>query len=98
MIVVTVLARDEADVIDAQVAFHLNAGADFVIATDNSSRDGTTEILERYTREDRPTSAFASCARAAAGATASRPSTRSIRRITRAPRPAPRRGGRSPPR
>ena len=47
-LVVTVLARDEADVIDSQVAFHLNAGADFVIATDNSSRDGTTEILERY--------------------------------------------------
>jgi hypothetical protein len=51
MIVVTVLARDEADVIDAQVSFHLNAGADFVIATDNNSRDGTTEILERYSRE-----------------------------------------------
>jgi hypothetical protein len=50
-IVVTVLARDEADVIDAQVAFHLNAGADFVIATDNNSRDGTTEILEAYARE-----------------------------------------------
>jgi glycosyl transferase family 2 len=47
-LVVTVLARDEADVIDAQLAFHLNAGADFVIATDNNSRDGTTEILERY--------------------------------------------------
>jgi hypothetical protein len=50
-LVITVLARDEADVIDAQVAFHLNAGADFVIATDNNSKDGTTEILEAYARD-----------------------------------------------
>jgi glycosyl transferase family 2 len=50
-LVVTILARDEADVIDAQVAFHLAAGADFVIATDNNSRDGTTEILESYERD-----------------------------------------------
>jgi hypothetical protein len=50
-VVVTVLARDEADIIDDQVAFHLNAGADFVIATDNNSRDGTMEILERYARD-----------------------------------------------
>src|SRR5207244_6315728 len=40
-----------ADVIDAQVAFHLNAGVDYVIATDNNSRDGTTEILEAYARD-----------------------------------------------
>jgi hypothetical protein len=50
-LVVTVLARDEADLIDAQIAFHLNAGADFVIATDNNSRDETTAILEAYARE-----------------------------------------------
>lgn len=47
-LVLTLLARDDADVIDASVAFHLNAGADFVIATDHRSTDGTTDILERY--------------------------------------------------
>jgi glycosyl transferase family 2 len=50
-LVVTLRARDEADVVDAQIAFHLNAGVDFVVATDHRSEDGTTEILERYARE-----------------------------------------------
>jgi len=45
--------RDEADIVDEQIAFHLDAGVDFVIATDNRSQDGTTEILERYAREGR---------------------------------------------
>ena len=50
-LVMTLRARDEADVVDSQIAFHLNAGVDFVIATDHRSGDGTTEILERYAGE-----------------------------------------------
>jgi hypothetical protein len=50
-LVMTLLARDEADIVEAWLSFHLNAGADLVVATDNRSTDGTTEILERYARE-----------------------------------------------
>jgi Glycosyl transferase family 2 len=50
-LVMTVLARDEADVLDAHIDFHLNAGVDFVIATDNLSQDRTAEILESYARK-----------------------------------------------
>jgi glycosyl transferase family 2 len=50
-LVMTLLARDEADIVESWLAFHLNAGADFVIATDNRSEDGTTDVLERYARE-----------------------------------------------
>ena len=44
------LVRDEADIADAQIAYHLHAGVDFVIATDNRLRGRTTEILERHAR------------------------------------------------
>jgi hypothetical protein len=52
-LVMTLLARNEADVVDAWLSYHLHAGADFVVATDHRSTDGTTEILERYARAGR---------------------------------------------
>ena len=50
-LVLTLRARDEADVVDSQIAFHLNVGVDFVVATDHRSKDGTREILESYERD-----------------------------------------------
>jgi Glycosyl transferase family 2 len=47
-VVMTLLLRDEADIVDSMLSFHLNAGVDFVIAMDNGSADGTTDILESY--------------------------------------------------
>jgi Glycosyl transferase family 2 len=47
-IVMTLLARNEADIVDTQIGFHLAAGVDFIVATDHQSSDGTAEILERY--------------------------------------------------
>ena len=53
-LVQTLVVRDEADIVDDQIAYHLNAGVDFVIASDHESPDGTTEILESYARDGVP--------------------------------------------
>jgi hypothetical protein len=52
-VVLTLLARDERDVVEQHLAFHLAAGVDLVIVTDHASSDGTEEVLARYEREGR---------------------------------------------
>jgi glycosyltransferase involved in cell wall biosynthesis len=52
-LVMTLLVRNEADIIKAHLAYHLRAGVDFVIAADNGSSDGTSEILERHAEAGR---------------------------------------------
>jgi precorrin-6B methylase 2 len=52
-IVMTLLVRDEVDVVEAMLNGHFALGVDFVIATDNRSIDGTTAVLERYQRQGR---------------------------------------------
>jgi len=49
-IVMTLMVRDEIDIIERQLDFHLAAGVDFFVVTDHESADGTSEILERYAR------------------------------------------------
>ncbi len=52
-LVQTLVVRDEIDVVEAQLDYHLSAGVDFVLATDHESRAGTAEVLERYERSSR---------------------------------------------
>jgi hypothetical protein len=49
-LVMTLLVRDEEDVLAANLDYHLAQGVDFVIATDNLSTDRTPAILRDYER------------------------------------------------
>ncbi|WP_235928936.1 glycosyltransferase family 2 protein [Marisediminicola senii] len=52
-LVMTMMVRDEADVISAWLDHHLAQGVDMFVITDNASVDGTTEILEEYASRGR---------------------------------------------
>ena len=52
-IVMTLVVRDDVDVIDACLAYHFRRGVDLVIATDHRSADGTTDVLRRHERDGR---------------------------------------------
>jgi hypothetical protein len=52
-LVLTLRTRDQEDLAGANVAFHLAAGVDFVIANDHRSADGTREVLRRFERAGR---------------------------------------------
>lgn len=47
-LIVTLLVRDEADVVAATIEHHLDQGAQQIVVTDNGSVDGTVGILQRY--------------------------------------------------
>lgn len=52
-LVMTLLVRNEEDILRANLDFHFSRGVDFVIATDNRSCDGTPDILREYEKEGR---------------------------------------------
>ncbi len=50
-LVMTILVRDEADIIEANIRTHASLGVDAFAIMDNNSTDGTKEILERLKDE-----------------------------------------------
>jgi hypothetical protein len=52
-VVLTLLVRDEEDVLAANLDHHLALGVDRIVVTDNLSLDGTPAILEDYRRRGR---------------------------------------------
>ncbi len=47
-LVMTLLVRNEKDIVRDNIEFHFGSGVDLIIATDNNSTDGTLEILKEY--------------------------------------------------
>jgi len=60
----TLLVRNEEDVVEENLLYHLNRGVDYVVATDNASDDSTRDILAEYERQgvlhliDEPTHSY----------------------------------------
>jgi hypothetical protein len=47
-LILTLLCRNEIDIIESMIRFHLGQGVDFIVATDNGSSDGTRDCLQHY--------------------------------------------------
>lgn len=50
MIIMTLIVRNEGDIVAANLEHHLGQGVDKIIALDNGSTDGTIEILHSYVK------------------------------------------------
>ncbi len=50
-LIMTFWVKDEEDIIEENILYHLNSGVDFIIATDNNSTDNTREILLKYEKQ-----------------------------------------------
>jgi len=48
MLVMTLVVRDEAEILPANLEYHFAQGVDLAIVTDHGSRDGTSELLREY--------------------------------------------------
>lgn len=47
-LVMTLLVRDEEDILERNICFHLSRGVDFILAIDNGSTDRTPDILQKF--------------------------------------------------
>ncbi|NHZ70155.1 MAG: glycosyltransferase family 92 protein [Proteobacteria bacterium] len=50
VLALTLLVRNEQDIIAENLTYHLNAGVDFIIVTDHHSDDTTSELIEPFVR------------------------------------------------
>jgi len=51
MLTMTILVKNEADIIEKNIRFHAKKGVDNFVVMDNNSTDGTREILEKLSKE-----------------------------------------------
>lgn len=50
-LIMTLLVKNEADILEQNLLFHKTMGVDAFIVTDNNSTDGTLDLLEKYRRK-----------------------------------------------
>ena len=81
-VVMTLLVRDERDIVEQHLAFHFAAGVDEVIVTDHASTDGTEEVLARLRAAPAASASSASRRGRSASASGSRAWRASRRRST----------------